>query len=352
MMPVQMAESLSQDIYDIINGTEKNNSSTECPYFPDLNFVYTFVPPYIFTICVTGLLGNMFVLLVFFLQKGRCTVAEIYLGNLAAADLMLLAGLPFWAVNIMHHFNWPFGDFLCKTTNVTIILNMYTSIYLLAMVSIDRYLALVRTMTTGRMRSIFYAKVFCLCIWLFGFIMSIPSVIYRSIEYVPEFDGVMCLLKFPEKSWTLASYIILNIIGFLLPVSIIAFCNHHIIKALRDSQKHASSEDRSDNKANKLIFAVILAFLFCWTPFHFFTFLEIFYQVDYLKGCMWETILELGNQIATYMACLNSLLNPVLYVFASQYFRRKITDIFKRTKPWRGSDLVALQRSVIATHRQ
>ncbi|XP_041121973.1 B1 bradykinin receptor-like [Polyodon spathula] len=351
-MSLPMAESLSQDIYDIINRTEKNNSSTECPYFPDFDFVYIFVPPYVFTICVAGLLGNMFVLLVFFLQKGRCTVAEIYLGNLAAADFMLLACLPFWAVNIMHHFKWPFGDFLCRTTCVTIIFNMYTSIYLLAMVSIDRYFALVRTMTTGRMRSVFYAKVFCLSIWLFGFIMGIPSVIYRSVQYVPDFDVVMCLLKFPQKSWKLALDIVLIIIGFLLPVSVIAFCNYHIIKALKESQEYAASKDRSDNKATKLIFAVILAFLLCWTPFHFFTFLDILYEVGALKGCTWETILDLGNQIATYLACLNSLLNPVLYVFASQYFRRKITDIFKCTKSRRGSDLVALQRSVISTQRQ
>ncbi|KAJ8341186.1 hypothetical protein SKAU_G00334770 [Synaphobranchus kaupii] len=149
MESVSMATTQSQPI----NFTDDFNST-------EWSLVYAIVPPYIFTVCVTGILGNAFVLLVFALHKARWTVPEIYLSNLAVADLLLLAGLPFWAMNILNRFNWPYGEFLCKAVNMSITVNMYTSIYLLMMVTVDRYLALVRTMTARWMRRSRYAKIY------------------------------------------------------------------------------------------------------------------------------------------------------------------------------------------------
>ena len=67
--------------------------------------VHAIIPPYIFTLSLSGLLFNSFVLAVFFAHKDRLTVAEIYLSNLALADFILLCGLPFWAMNILDDFN-------------------------------------------------------------------------------------------------------------------------------------------------------------------------------------------------------------------------------------------------------
>lgn len=80
--------------------SENNRSFLPTPKTPLHNatewiLVHSIIPPYIFTLCVTGLLGNGFVLLVFLLQREQCSVPEIYLGNLALADLLLLACLPF-----------------------------------------------------------------------------------------------------------------------------------------------------------------------------------------------------------------------------------------------------------------
>ncbi len=101
--------------------------------------VYSIIPPYIFTVCLTGILGNSFVLLVFLFQGSRWSVPEIYLGNLALADLILLVCLPFWAMNILNYFMWSYGEIMCKVVNLSITVNMYTSIYMLVMVNVDRY---------------------------------------------------------------------------------------------------------------------------------------------------------------------------------------------------------------------
>nr|XP_013876381.1 PREDICTED: B2 bradykinin receptor-like [Austrofundulus limnaeus] len=80
--------------------------------------------------------------MVFCLHKKACTTPEIYLSNMAAADLVLVSFLPFWAVFVSNHFHWTFGDAMCKIINMIIIMNSFCSIYFLVLVSIDRYLAL------------------------------------------------------------------------------------------------------------------------------------------------------------------------------------------------------------------
>ena len=48
------------------------------------------LPTCILSICLCGLLGNLFVLSVFLVARRRLNAAEIYLANLAASDLVFV----------------------------------------------------------------------------------------------------------------------------------------------------------------------------------------------------------------------------------------------------------------------
>ena len=66
---------------------------------------------------------------------------------------------------------------------------------------------------------------------------------------------------------------------------------------------------------------------------------------------LWYHTLDIGEQVSVYLAFLNSTLNPLLYVFSGQYFRRKVSAIYRRTRhPRRGSDMTTYQRSVVSTY--
>eukprot|EP00064_Thunnus_orientalis_P020609 superscaffoldBa00005757_g20750 len=208
---------------------------SESPVSAVWEIVHTIIPPYIFTLSLLGLLFNGFVLGVFLTHKDQLTVAEIYLSNLALADFILLCGLPFWAMYIRNDFNWAYGDALCKLVNSLIIINFYTSIYTLVMISVDRYLALVKTMKARWLRRTLYAKVICFFLWLLGFLLSMPVIFHRKV----------------------------------------------------------------------------------------FTFLDTLCDVHVLDERLWAHTLDIGGQFSAYLAFLNSALNPLLYVFSGQYFRRK-----------------------------
>lgn len=281
-------------------------------------------------ITLLGIVFNVFVLMVFCFHKKPCTVAEIYLGNLAAADLVLVSSLPFWAVSVSNGFNWPFGQFLCKAVNLGIKINAHCSIYFLVLVSIDRYLALVHTMSHGRVRRPKYAKLGCLLMWGLGLLLSAPTIIFREVEYIPEYDVTACFLKYPNQHVELVCDGLLIVFGFIVPISIISLCTLKIIQTLKIQTVERFSGEKTEQRATVLILSVLLAFLICWVPFHVVTAVDVLVKAEVLGGCRLTTALDICNQIFTYLAFFNSVLNPILYVIVGKNFRKKVWELFKQ----------------------
>ncbi|XP_037603375.1 B2 bradykinin receptor-like [Sebastes umbrosus] len=297
----------------------------------DSEWLYIGQPVYILLIAVLGIMFNVFVLMVFCFHKKACTVAEIYLSNLAAADLVLVSFLPFWAVNVSNGFNWPFGVFLCKFVSMGIKMNAYSSIYFLILVSVDRYVALVHPLSHGRMRRPKYAKLGCLLMWGFGLLLSVPTFVFREVDNRPD-NITYCFLDYPNHTVQLVFDGMLFVFGLIIPISIISFCTVKIIQALKIHTIERFNTERTEQKATTLMLAVLLAFLICWVPFHVVTMLNGLVKADVLGGCNLESVLDICNQIFTYLAIFNSVLNPILYVIVGKNFRKKVYELFKQRK--------------------
>ncbi|XP_044127759.1 B2 bradykinin receptor-like [Bufo gargarizans] len=291
-------------------------------------WVFAYQPIYMWFIFALGFVENLFVILVFVLHKSRCTVAEIYLGNMAAADLIFISGLPFWAIYITNKLYWPFGGFMCVAVNSLIQLNNHSSIYFLMMVSIDRYLALVKTMSFGRMRSPWCAKVNCSIIWIFAIGVSLPKVVFRKVIFVPALNTTACIIVPPAVGWHVANNLITNIVGFVIPVAVIAFCTFQIIGALRNNTMQQFKEINNEKKATWLVLSVLLVFIICWLPFHVFTFIDTLDILQVFEGCAAALAIEIGNQISSYIAYSNSCINPLLYVMVGNHFRKKAKEVY------------------------
>lgn len=332
--------------------TVLTENSSLSPVTAEWELIHTIVPPYIFTISLAGLLFNSFVLVVFFAHKDRLTVAEIYLSNMALADFILLCSLPFWAMNVLNEFNWPYGEALCKIVNALIIINFYTSIFTLVMISIDRYIAFVKPMKASWLRRTLYAKVICFILWILGVLLSTPTIAHRKVKFFEDYETTACVLDYTHDSyWKLAHQIVINVVGFVLPVLVIVFSSGNIIKVLSERRESVGFYHTSDKKASVLVYAVTLVFLLCWGPFQVITFLDILCDVSVLDEKLWSDSLDIGRQLSAYLAFLNSVLNPFLYVFSGQYFRKKVSAIYRKTRyQRRGSDMTTYQRSAVSTY--
>ncbi|XP_029972865.1 B2 bradykinin receptor [Salarias fasciatus] len=311
---------------------QNQTNGSHCPDPEAWEWLNAGQPVYIMLIAILGIAFNLFVLMVFLLHKKPCTVAEIYLSNLAAADLILVSCLPFWAINIASDFVWPFGNFMCKAVSVGIKMNAYSSIYLLVLVSIDRYVALVHTMSYGRMRRPKYAKLGCLLTWGFGLLMSIPTFIFRGVKYLPDYDISACLLLYPSETVAVVYEVMLTIFSFIIPISVISFCTIKIIQALQKQGIERCNVEKTEHKATTLVLVVLLAFLICWVPFHLVSIWDWLLRAEVMGGCLIESAIDICNQITSYLAFFNSVLNPILYVIVGKNFRKKVCELFNQWK--------------------
>lgn len=111
-----------------------------------------------------------------------------------------------------------------------------------------------------------------------------------------------------------------------MPFILIIVCYTVIILRLRATQMAKS------NKPFKIMTALILTFFLCWLPYHTFVLIE---QNETFN----TEVIALGLNIGTTVAAANSFLNPVLYVFMGNDFRKKFrSSIFSKIENAIGED--------------
>ncbi|TEA38941.1 hypothetical protein DBR06_SOUSAS1710018, partial [Sousa chinensis] len=123
-----------------------------------------------------SLLGNSLVMLVILYSRVGRSVTDVYLLNLAMADLLFALTLPVWATSKAK--GWIFGTALCKVVSLLKEVNFYSGILLLACISVDRYLAIVhatRMLTQKR----HWVRFICLGIWVLSLILALPIFVFR-----------------------------------------------------------------------------------------------------------------------------------------------------------------------------
>ncbi|XP_012712541.2 B2 bradykinin receptor [Fundulus heteroclitus] len=278
-------------------------------------------------ISVLGITFNAFVLIIFCVNKKPYTVPEIYLSNLAAADLVLMSCLPIWAVEIFHGYQWNLGSFLCKLYNQAFDMNYSCSVYFLMMVSIDRYLAVVHPLSCKKIREPLYAKLGCFLVWTLGFLLCIPSFIYH--DTMPYYNITVCAVASHNLTTVLTIKLNFFVFTFIVPIFVISFCTVMILKRLRRRLPEGLKVQKTERRATTLVLACLLAFLVCWTPFNLIKIAFFLYDFEHLTGCRILKMMDFYEQIFVYLAYFNSVLNPIIYVIAGKNFRGKIKVLFK-----------------------
>ncbi|XP_062421727.1 chemerin-like receptor 1 [Pungitius pungitius] len=272
---------------------------------------------------VLGVLGNGVVIWVTGFKMKK-TVNTVWFLNLAVADFLFTAFLPLSVTYTALDFHWPFGKFMCKLNTTISFLNLYASVYILVVISVDRCVSVVWPVWAQNHRSIRKASFVSLGVWVLALILSTPYLIFR--DTVPSFhnaDVIICfnnyalsneLGLFRQKAMGITRFLL----GFVVPFTVIVSCYAVIIHHIGRNRTLASHSSRSF----KIIAAVITAFFLCWAPFHIVVLIELAHFSDSSNRLSHVTTIAIP--IATSLAFLNSCLNPLLYVFMGQDFKDKV----------------------------
>ncbi|XP_017565896.1 mu-type opioid receptor [Pygocentrus nattereri] len=276
-------------------------------------------------VCVVGLVGNVLVMYVIIRYTKMKTATNIYIFNLALADALATSTLPFQSVNYLMG-TWPFGDMLCKIVMSIDYYNMFTSIFTLTTMSVDRYIAVCHPVKALDFRTPRNAKIVNVCNWILSSAIGLPVMVMASttvtrLDYHSSSSGIIdCTLVFPHPSWYWENLlkICVFIFAFIMPVLIITVCYGLMILRLRSVRMLSGSKEKDRNlrRITRMVLVVVAVFIVCWTPIHIFVIIKALVTIpnSLLQTITWHFCIALGYT--------NSCLNPVLYAFLDENFKR------------------------------
>lgn len=100
-------------------------NKTACDVFVYQDVAVVLFPIFYAAVFIISLCGNTLVLYVTCQRKQKSNSTSIYLINLALSDSLFTLALPGRIIYYIRHFDWPFGDHLCRLTMLLFFANTY-----------------------------------------------------------------------------------------------------------------------------------------------------------------------------------------------------------------------------------
>ncbi|XP_042296270.1 C5a anaphylatoxin chemotactic receptor 1-like [Sceloporus undulatus] len=272
---------------------------------------------------LVGTVGNGAVIWVMGFQMKR-TVNTVWFLNLSVADLLCCLSLPFLAVPLVSNYHWHLGDFACKLLPSLTILNMFASVLLLMLISIDRCALIIKPIWCQNHRSGHLAWILCGAAWFLALVLTVPSFFTRQLKHYEGSNMTSCGTNYAvfggdyhsvEISVTVTRFLF----GFLIPFVVISVCYGLLI-----SRVHSSRFMRS-KKTLKVVLVVIISFFVCWAPYHV---VGLILAHESQHSSLYESVSKV-DPLVVALAYINSCINPVIYVIAGQDFKDKMQRSLK-----------------------
>ncbi|XP_033938464.1 P2Y purinoceptor 1-like [Pseudochaenichthys georgianus] len=307
-----------------------NNTTAPCERI-DLDFTHTFLPSAFVTVFVVGTLSNIWGLRSLCNSWNNIGNINIFMFNLGVADLLYLFTLPFLVHYYMRESKWEFGQPFCKVTRFCFNLNLYGSIGFLTCISIYRYLGIVHPMRVmGRISSRHSLAVSAL-VWLLVIIQILPDMFFdknvlTSINscYDTTSDELIETYLPYSVGWTVT--------GFAIPLVIILLCYGHVVVVL--AKKSSNVNPVLKQRCVKLVVVLVILFSVCFIPYHVFRNVNLKIRILKQSGDCHASFrnIYIAHQVGRFLASLNSVINPLIYIVGNDDFLMRIRRVSNRAR--------------------
>lgn len=293
--------------------------------------LYTFI-------FIVGLAANALVLWVNLRAQRDSTPrpeTHMYIAHLAVADLCVCATLPVWVSSLAQHGHWPFGEVACKLTHLLFSVNLFSSIFFLACMSVDRYLSVTQhgENNGGRRRKL-VRRGACLGVWLLALVASLPDTYFLHSVKSSRGDSMLCRPVYPEENhreWMVGVQLSFILLGFVLPFPVIAVFYTLLAGAFNRSSSapSSSSVEQERRVSRRVILAYIVVFLGCWGPYHGVLLADALSQLDLVPlTCGLENAIFVALHLTQCLSLLHCCFNPILYNFINRNYRYDLMKAF------------------------
>lgn len=268
---------------------------------------------------VIGFIVNLTALWVFALTTKKKTSVTVYMINVAVVDLTFILLLPFRMV--YHHLDyWPFGDIFCRIIAALTIFYPCIALWLFALISADRYMAIVQPRHGKELRNVSKAMVACLGVWLMTLGSTLPMLFFG---YDPDqVSNFTTCIKMQDivylRSDNPVNFVRL-VFFFLVPICLMIGCYVIIVDNLMHGRT-SKLKPKVKQKSIRIIITLIIQMLVCFVPFHVCLVLRLLGKVE--EGG-YNTVVV----FTTFLMTMSTVLDIVLYYIVSKQFQDRVISV-------------------------
>ena len=331
-------------------------------------------------IALAAIIGNLSLYIIVYKNKDLRTVTNLYILNLAAADIMVsVLSIPFTVVTIITE-RWVFGDTACVVLGFFTILSFIASVMSHGMIAINRYFYIVKWNTYLKTFSKRKALLYVAAVWAVSIFLASPPLLgWAEYRFIP--GKSYCFVYWPSNAYFMYFMITVCFFG---PLSVITFSYYNVLKFTKNLKRrigetrnnltpplqsqdpttanttqHNNNSDREldfnmaarrqidrrgatncDSKSkspkfqvtpeetritNTFLFVVAL-FVICWAIFAVTMFFDVYYPKPLPRA------VDIASLLLGY---LNSMCNPVLYGLRNSAFKQGFLNLYSRFLPER-----------------
>ena len=290
----------------------ENTSSSITALSP---YIILYVATMSFTSCL-GITGNLFIIGAIAVNKKMHILSNIFIINLAIADLLVTCLVhPGAVVGILNKEFLLRNFVLCQTLAAIVIISCGCSLWTIPGIALNRYIAICHSKIYHTLYSRHTMPSIIAFQWLMGFILDAPNI-FGWGEHGYDEQGQICTYIY-TKSYTYTLYLILG--GTVIPMFVVPFCYFHIYFLVRRSsqQLERNSESVVFNRSNpdvqtlKVVFTIWLVFMTMWSPY------TIYVLFDF--NGEWPSWLYI---LVSSIAFWNSSINFMIYGIMNANFRK------------------------------
>lgn len=307
-----------------------NTTSGACGEI-NLNFTHNFLPPVFITVFMVGTPSNIWGLRSVWNSWNDIGNINIFMFNLGVADLLYLATLPFLVHYYALNSKWVFGQPFCKVTRFCFNLNLYGSIGFLTCISVYRYLGIVHPMKVMGKISSRHSLLLSALVWVLVIAQIIPDMLFdKNDDLKPKscFDTT-------SRNWIrvyLPYSVAWSVTGFALPLVVILACYGHIVVVL--VRKKTNVNQLLKQRCLRLVVILVVLFSICFIPYHVFRNVNLKTRILKADGFCHHSFddIYIAHQIGRCLACLNSAINPLIYIVGNDSFLIKLKTLGDRAR--------------------
>uniref|UniRef100_A0A3B3RBN4 Si:dkey-148a17.6 n=1 Tax=Paramormyrops kingsleyae TaxID=1676925 RepID=A0A3B3RBN4_9TELE len=270
---------------------------------------------------IVGMPGNLMVIWTILRHVKKRSHTVVLILHLAVADLLVLITLPLWIYSFVR--SWVFGEVVCKAMVYIINSCMYSSVFFITVMSIERFIAVRYPFTSINWKKKKLLNKLLLVLWTLAFIFSIPVIPTQVLEKVK--DKEQCLFReYSSTSEEVAFLLLETMVGFVVPFVILVVCYGCLWKRI------TQMTFKFKQNSMVLIISVVIVFALCWIPHHMCNILSLMaiilesWHADMADGM--ESVRANMAFVTGALVFISSTVNPLLYVFAARSFRSSLRD--------------------------